>query len=745
MGSRRRVWGPKNRDLVGWSVDAIGDPNEDGLDDVVVSAPRRNTTATSAGAAYVVFGGDAPGLTTDASILSRVDTSDEGGFTMLGENAYDQAGRAVAGVGDVDGDGVVDLLVGAQYADAGGSSAGRVYLVLGDPTRGSYHPYNRNPQAEPDDHFVTQGASLFVSRPGVLSTDWDAETEASLLLVTAETTTSARGGSVTLYANGAFEFTAPHGQWWGEDSFEYELIDGDGGSSTGTVRILAVPQAVPLDLVAAGEQGYALDGDADFDGAGQAVCHVGDIDDDGFDDFLVGAYEADPGSVTSAGSTYVRYGATSVASPVGLVAGPTDAPGEAAFDWSGIAVGSAGDFNGDGFDDFVVGAIGADPNGNRSGRSYVVFGSGSRPNASLSGLDGTSGFLLDGEMPGDDSGRAVASAGDVNGDGFDDLLVGAYRADGPGLDDEGRVYLVYGTDAAMPASIELADVGGSVPGVAIEGEWNNDYAGFAVAGPGDLDGDGTDDIAIGAYGGPGGTSNAGRTYVVYGGSSLPSTIWLDDVEDSANAPYLGIAIHGETSGDLSGRAIAGAGDVNGDGVADLLIGAPGWGTLVPSIGRAYVVFGGAALSPGGDPIELSDVAAGTGGFTIVGEEGEDGAGAAVAPAGDFNADGYADVVVGAPFASGAVSFGSGRAYLVLGRSDFSSRPVVQLVDVASGMGGFAADGELSFDSAGHAVGGGGDVNRDGFPDVIVGAFNAGPDVAGRTYVLYGGDYIPAQN
>ena len=445
--------------------------------------------------------------------------------------------------------------------------------------------------------------------------------------------------------------------------------------------------------------------------------------------------------------TYVAYGAETLTSYVGLFTGPNDAVGEAAFDWSGIAVGSAGDFNGDGFADFVIGAIGADPNGNRSGRSYVVFGSGTRPTGLLSGLDGTSGFALDGEAPDDDSGRAVSTAGDVNGDGFDDLLVGAYRADGPGLDDEGRVYVVYGTDAAMPATVELADVGDGVAGFTIEGEANNDFAGFSIAGPGDLDADGYVDVVVGAYSAPpnGSMAAAGRTYVIYGGPSVPDTVWLWDVEDSMNPPHLGVAIDGENGGDLSGRAVAGAGDVNGDGVADLLIGAPGWGTIAPSIGRAYVVLGGAALSPGGPTIELADVASGIGGFAIEGEAGEDGAGAAVAPAGDFNGDGFADLVVGAPLASGLASFGSGRAYVVLGRADFSATPIVALSDVAIGTGGFAVDGELSFDSAGHAVGGGGDIDGDGFPDLVVGAFNAGPDVAGRVYVVHGGDFIPAQN
>ena len=199
-------------DYAGWSVDAAGDANLDGLADVVVSAHARDTAATDAGVAYLVFGGDHPGLTTDATILQGVDTADEGGFSMIGEAAYDRAARAIRGVGDVNGDDVPDLLVGAAYADPGGSSSGRAYLVLGDPARGTYHPYNRNPQTEPDDYYVDQGSSLSVPAPGVLDNDWDADgTVPPALAVTPDTLVTLRGGSVTLYADGSFDYTAAHG------------------------------------------------------------------------------------------------------------------------------------------------------------------------------------------------------------------------------------------------------------------------------------------------------------------------------------------------------------------------------------------------------------------------------------------------------------------------------------------------------------------------------------------------------
>src|SRR5205823_7713383 len=124
----------------------------------------------------------------------------------------------------------------------------------------------------------------------------------------------------------------------------------------------------------------------------------------------------------------------------------------AADDQSGRSVASAGDVNGDGFADLIVGANGADPNGSGSGASYVVFGqaTGFAANLDLSSLDGTNGFKLNGVAGRDDSGRSVASAGDVNGDGFDDLIVGALVADPHGTA-SGASYVVFGHASAPPS------------------------------------------------------------------------------------------------------------------------------------------------------------------------------------------------------------------------------------------------------------------------------------------------------
>src|ERR671932_354714 len=208
---------------------------------------------------------------------------------------------------------------------------------------------------------------------------------------------------------------------------------------------------------------------------------------------------------------------------------------------------------------------------NYAGQSYVVFGSNSGFGASvnLSELNGSNGFAINGIATPDYSGRSVSSAGDVNGDGFDDLIIGANRATPNGIFEAGQSYVVFGSNSGFDASVNLSELNGS-NGFAINGIAANDYSGYSVSSAGDVNGDGIDDLIIGAkYADPNGIRNAGQSYVVFGSNSgFGASLNLSELNGSN-----GFAINGIAANDESGLSVSSAAGVKCDGIDDLIIGA----------------------------------------------------------------------------------------------------------------------------------------------------------------------------
>ena len=302
------------------------------------------------------------------------------------------------------------------------------------------------------------------------------------------------------------------------------------------------------------------------------------------------------------------------------------------YDNSGTSVSAAGDINGDGIGDVIIGA----PNAgggyyyNGPGESYVLFGTdtGFASSIDLAILDGANGFRLVGVDPDDDSGRAVSSAGDVNGDGFDDVIIGAPFATGSAF--EGESYVVFGASSGFEADIELSGLDGA-NGFRLVGASFDGNSGLAVSGAGDVNGDGFDDVIIGAPNAGGGYyyNGPGESYVLFGtDTGFASSIDLATL-DGTN----GFRVDGIGSYDSSGNSVSGAGDINGDGLDDLIIGASRAGsfyTYDAYSGESYVLFGAATFALSIDPAALD----GTDGFRVTGVEEFDFLGNSVSGAGD---------------------------------------------------------------------------------------------------------------
>jgi len=507
-----------------------------------------------------------------AEMFQLADLDGNNGFRIDGLTANDTLGVSLASAGDVNGDGYDDLLIGATGGDAGASDAGETYVIFGsDSVTG-----------------VTADLSLLDGSNGFRI---DGSSASDFSGFSVSTAGDINGDGVHDILIGAYR------------------SDPGGNSSAGTSYVVLgrpsgtpFPASIDLDTLD-GTIGFRIEGiDAD-DASGFSVSTAGDINGDGYSDILIGAPGSDPGSDpdsrTDSGETYVVFGS---GTPFPAIIDLSTLDGTDGFgingidagDDSGRSVSSAGDVNGDGYDDLLIGARGAFGNGSRdAGETFVVFGSGAGFAATLelSTLDGSDGFRLDGVDTDDFSGISVSTAGDVNGDGYDDILVGADMADPGGNSRAGETYVVYGSGSGFPASVDLASLDGS-SGYRLEGIAANDRSGHWVTAAGDVNGDGFDDMLIGAYGaGPGGTISAGETYLVFGAAvpATPSAVLDLSALDCSN----GMVFEGTSNVDESGRTVSAAGDINGDGYADILIGAPQADPGGNSnAGTAYVLYGG---------------------------------------------------------------------------------------------------------------------------------------------------------
>ncbi len=433
-----------------------------------------------------------------------------------------------------------------------------------------------------------------------------------------------------------------------------------GGYSIGSAYVVfggpdGPAPSLDVDSLTASE-GFRIDPPTGVHYFGVGAGGGGDFNGDGIPDMIVGSVPFESDSDTS-GAAFLLFGSTDgFASPMSLDSlAPAQgfalhgAPGS----FAGYTVAFIGDINGDGYDDVAVGAISETPNGPYSGATYIVYGhAGPGSDVALHDIPGNNGFVLNGHLD-EGSGRSIAAAGDVNGDGIGDFVVGndsGYAGAG--------AYVVFGTTGAVPASIDLAALDGS-NGFALDrpaAPWVND-----ISAAGDVNGDGYDDVIMGnAF-----LNNGGTAYVVFGHAG-PFDAALDVTTlDGTNGFALTGTWDSSNGGELAGWQVSSAGDIDGDGYADLLVGAPDSSSNGFRAGTAYVIYGG---RDGFDAsIDLATLD-GHQGFKIQGILANDETGDHVASAGDLNGDGFDDVLVSTHYAGG----GQGAAYVVYG-DDFRSQ------------------------------------------------------------------------
>ena len=442
----------------------------------------------------------------------------------------------------------------------------------------------------------------------------------------------------------------------------------------------------PADVIISGEES---------DNLGWSVSGVGDVNNDGIDDLLVGA-PASPALADFAGRAFLFFGPLSdnlASTDADVIFNPEGAFG----DNFGISVAGAGDVNNDGNDDILIGARSSDAGGIQSGKAYLYLGPFSAGVINPPEADAV--FIGDAF---DELGWSVAGAGDVNNDGFDDIMLGCPQA----LSSLGRILLFHGP---LSGSHTPDDADASV-----QGQIADERLGSSIAGAGDVNNDGFDDMIIGQFSPLIGNRNAGR-----------ALLFLGPVAGSLSAGDADAQIIGEVIDDRFGLSVAAAGDINLDGNADLVIGADQF--FSSGRGRAYLFLGPLqGIVPAGDAEAI-----------IRGEGADDLFGTSVGSAGDVNGDGVPDLLVGA---SGGGDAGAGSGYLFYGPLE---GPVLAgeadvILEEQAGGGWF-----------GNSIAGSGDLNGDGRRDIIVGAplsdFAAAE--AGRTYLFSLGipDAIPCED
>ncbi len=666
----------------GYAVSSAGDVNGDGFSDVVVGAYLYDELPNDQRGRAFVYHGSATGLTTTpASVLDDV-----------GQN---QAwfGYAVATCGDVNGDGFSDVMVSApQFDDGANSNEGRVFVYHGSATGlGSLPNYVL------DDGSDESLLGYSIATAGDINND--GYSDVSVGVFGNEQVLIYMGSAGGLSANPATTINTPVAGGFSAEVAAAGDVNGDGYSDiivgAPSTDIGANSFAGVAYLFHGSAAGIATSPNAvidhlNIDGAefGTSVSAAGDVNGDGYSDVVVGAPYVTDGVNNSEGLAFIYHGsAAGIGTAPVAILDDADAAG-ANF---GHEVASAGDINGDGYADVIIGAYSFDDGANANeGRSFVYYGSATGISASpISNQDGGSqaDMLF---------GISLASAGDVNGDGYSDIVIGASQYNGSQIR-EGRAFVYHGS----------ADGLSTVVGAVFSHNNQADaQRGYFVNSAGDVNADGYSDVLVSARLYDDGFTDEGVVYVYHGSASGIATTPNYTLDDANQA------------GARFGSSASFAGDINGDGYGDVIVGADRYDNGNTDEGAAFIYYGSATGLAALPAVILDGANQNTASF-----------GFSVAAAGDVNADGFSDVVVGAYQYDDVSSTNEGRAYIYHGSaSGIANTPTTVL------------DNNQSGGNMGVAVNGAGDVNGDGYGDVLVGAWLQDDDFnnEGVVFVYHGG-------
>jgi flavodoxin len=433
------------------------------------------------------------------------------------------------------------------------------------------------------------------------------------------------------------------------------------------------------------------------------VAGAGDVDGDGYADVVVGARYYDSGEADE-GAAFVFLGGAAGIPDGNPNTAASQLEADQADAWLGISVAGAGDVDGDGYADVVVGAATYDAGETDEGAAFVFLGSAA---GILDADPAAAATQIESNQAGAWLGWSVAGAGDLNGDGYGDIIVGASDYDA-GETDEGAAFVFLGSAAGIP------DGDPTSANARLEADQAYAYLGWSVAGAGDLNGDGYGDVIVGAPTYSAGEAEEGTTFVFMG-----TSFGLPDGNPANAATWL----ESDQAGCWMGISVAGAGDVDGDGYADVIVGASDYDAGDAYEGAAFVFLGGPTGIPQGDPT--------TAAAQLESNQADAYMGWSVAGAGDVDGDGYADVIVAASdYDAGETDEGAAFVFLGGASGIIDGNPTTAATQIES---------DQPYAWLGWSVAGAGDVNGDGYADVIVGAsgYDAGKPFEGAAFVFLG--------